>query len=309
VNAMDRIEFHAMGTQVTAVVDAEALPSLDQVPLWFAGWEKTLSRFREDGELSRLNRTTGTRHSVSPTLLEVLQASLAAAVVSEGLVVPTLHDAMLAEGYDRSFDEMIAVSSADRKRVASRPDGLWKSIEVNQVEGSVHLPLGARLDLGGIAKGWAADRAARMLSASGPALVDAGGDISVTGPPQDGYGWPIGVADPYQPGKTIELLMVEAGGIATSGRDRRRWMQDGQWKHHIIDPRTGLSARTDVLTATVLAPDVLQAEVAAKVALILGSREGLQWIEERPWLAGLLVLGNGELCPSSRLHQYQWSAV
>jgi thiamine biosynthesis lipoprotein len=86
-------------------------------------------------------------------------------------------------------------------------------------------------------------------------------------------------------------------------------MQDGQWKHHIIDPRTGLSARTDVLTATVLAPDVLQAEVAAKVALILGSREGLQWIEERPWLAGLLVLGNGELCPSSRLHQYQWSAV
>jgi thiamine biosynthesis lipoprotein len=86
--------------------------------------------------------------------------------------------------------------------------------------------------------------------------------------------------------------------VATSGRDYRRWKQDGRWNHHIIDPRTGEPAVTDVLTATVVAPNVMEAEMAAKVVLILGSREGLEWLERRSGYAGLVVQETGAVITS-----------
>jgi thiamine biosynthesis lipoprotein len=101
--------------------------------------------------------------------------------------------------------------------------------------------------------------------------------------------------------------MIERGGVATSGKDYRRWQLDSVWQHHIIDPRTGLPAQTDVLTATVIAPSAVEAEVAAKVALISGSRAGLEWLEADPTLAGMLVLEDGQRIYSQRIHEYLWS--
>jgi thiamine biosynthesis lipoprotein len=165
----------------------------------------------------------------------------------------------------------------------------------------LRLSPGTRLDLSGIAKGWAADQAARRLALLGPSLVDAGGDIAVCGPRLSGEPWPVAIPDPFNPTENIDLLLLEQGGVATSGRDRRRWLKDGWWRHHIIDPRTGLPAQTEVLTATVLAPNAQTAEMAAKTALILGSWQGIAWLDARPELAGLLVLEDGE-----RVHSRQW---
>jgi thiamine biosynthesis lipoprotein len=170
----------------------------------------------------------------------------------------------------------------------------------------VRLPPGARLDLGGVAKGWAADRAARRLGATGPALVDASGDIAASAPPRGAPGWAIGVADPGDPGGQLALLCLARGGVATSGRDYRRWRRAGRWWHHLIDPRTGLPAETDVVSATVVAPTALDAEVAAKVALLLGQRVGLAWLEARPWLAGLLVGPDGRVATSRRWSRHLW---
>jgi thiamine biosynthesis lipoprotein len=164
-----------------------------------------------------------------------------------------------------------------------------------------------RLDFGGMAKGWAADQAARRLSSVAPALVDAGGDIAVSDAMASGEAWPIAIADPFKADADLDLLMVNRGGVATSGRDYRRWQREGKWLHHIIDPRTGAPAETDVLTATVIGPTTAEAEVAAKVALILGSQTGMQWIEARPELAGLLVLENGQVVRSRRLDKYMWA--
>ena len=100
--------------------------------------------------------------------------------------------------------------------------------------------------------------------------------------------------------------MLGRCGVATSGRDRRRWQQDGVWRHHIIDPRTGMPAETDVLSATVIAPDLIWAEIAAKTAFILGSQAGLAWIEERPALAAVLVLEDGRGLFSTRMEGYLW---
>jgi thiamine biosynthesis lipoprotein len=144
----------------------------------------------------------------------------------------------------------------------------------------------------------------QRLRQLGPTLIDAGGDIAVSGPRADGSPWPIGVANPFAPGEMLELLLTVCGGVATSGRDYRRWRQGAVWRHHIIDPRSGQPAATDVLSATVIAPQLCAAEVGAKVALILGSVEGLAWIEARPHLAGLLVCADGTVIRSSRLAQF-----
>ncbi len=286
--------------------DDSARKALAQAPAWFAEWEASLSRFREDSELSALNRAGGKPMQVSETMWLVLEAALAAASKSEGLVTPTLLDAVQAAGYDRSF-ESLATSTASANTPMNKSIGNWRAIERTAKTRTVRMPREMRLDLGGVAKGWAADQAAQRLSAFGPALVDAGGDIAVSAAMASGEAWPIAVADPFKADSDLDLLMIGQGGVATSGRDYRRWQRDGKWQHHIIDPRTGAPAETDVLTATVIARTTAEAEVAAKVALILGSREGLQWIEARPKLAGLLALENGQVVRSRRLDDYTWT--
>ncbi len=100
--------------------------------------------------------------------------------------------------------------------------------------------------------------------------------------------------------------MLGACGVATSGTDYRRWKQGGRWSHHLIDPRTGLPAQTDVVTATVVAPNALLAEMAAKTVLILGSGPGLDWLENQPGFAALVVLETGEILFSHHLEAYFW---
>lgn len=313
---MQRHEFRAMGCQMLAVLDSNeprAAEWLAQVLGWFAEWEQRLSRFRDDSELVQLNRCSGMLVQVSEILWDVIQAALQAAQRSQGLVTPTMLAQLELAGYDRSFDliERSAARDQSRELVAGPqalvPTGDWHAIAWSPEDHLVRLPPGVQLDLGGIAKGWAADRAASLLGANAPALVDAGGDIAVSGPMADGRPWPIEVADPTDPLGRLELLLLSAGAVATSGRDYRCWRQGNAWQHHILDPRTGRPAQTDVLSATVIAPTAREAEMAAKVALIRGSRDGMAWIEARPSLAGLVVCDDGRVARSRRLANYVWN--
>jgi thiamine biosynthesis lipoprotein len=124
---------------------------------------------------------------------------------------------------------------------------------------SITLGRGARLDLGGIAKGYAVDRAVAILAADGPCLVNAGGDLAVAG-----GAWPVAVEG------TELTLELTAGALATSGRDRRTWQRGGEERHHLIDPATGRPATSELLRATVVAPTAVEAEVLAKVAFLTG---------------------------------------
>ncbi|MEO7913726.1 MAG: FAD:protein FMN transferase [Roseiflexaceae bacterium] len=307
---MRQHEFRAMGCQMLAALDVEtpaAAERLAEVPDWVAEWERRLSRFRDDSELAWLNRQAGGSVQVSDILWDVVKTALQAAQRSHGLVTPTLLAELELAGYDCSFDMLDAHMLAGSPSPAT-PSGDWNAVVLRLGSRSICLPPGVRLDLGGVAKGWAADRAAHQLAAHGPALIDAGGDISVSGPMADGSPWPIGVADPTEIDGQIELLLLASGGVATSGRDYRRWRQGGSWQHHIIDPRTGHPAVTDVLSATVVASSAREAEMAAKTVLILGSRAGLAWIEARPSLAALLVREDRRIVRSQRLEQFTWQA-
>jgi FAD:protein FMN transferase len=303
---MQQISFRAMGCQMMAAIDS-ALPKhqaqLNEVPDWFESWEQHLSRFRPDSELSQVNRRGG-HQSVSQVLAQVMSAAQTAQRQSGGLVNPLLLNALETAGYDRDFVDL-------PEEIAAQDDMLpmtqnW-NLGLDFDNRKLTVPPGARLDLGGIAKGWAADQTAQRLGKLAPALVDAGGDVAASAPQADGSPWLVGVAHPIDPDEQIDLVLLWEGGVATSGRDYRRWRKGGGWQHHIIDPRTGHPARTDVLSATVVAPSARMAETAAKSVLILGSLEGLHWLDERPELAGLIVLDDGDTIPSRRWLNHVWS--
>jgi thiamine biosynthesis lipoprotein len=305
---MKRLEFHAMGSRMLAVVDSPSPAAgrlLQRVPGWFEEWEQALSRFRFDSELSRLNRSAGRPMPVSETLWEVFQAAREIELETGGLVRPTVLDALTRAGYDRSFELLPAAGAPAAAEGPDLPD-LATAVGWEESTRSLCLPETVHLDFGGVAKGWAAEQAAGRLGRSGPALVDAGGDIAVSGPRPGGGAWPIGVRDPFQAEGHFETLRVERGGVATSGIDYHRWQQGGAWNHHIIDPRTGRPAATDLLTVTIVASDAIRAEAAAKAVLILGAAAGMDWLEADPGLAGLLVLQSGERRYSRHMQSYLW---
>ncbi len=301
-------EFRAMGCHMLAALDSasfEPAQELEKVADWFEQWEAVLSRFRPESELSRLNNAPEISHPVSETMLSVFQAAVQAERESRGLVTPTVLEALVSAGYETSFDSLSRVQYAPA--TSDLPRFTLAEVAWSVTPPSLRLPAGLRLDFGGIAKGWAAQQAMQRLAAFGPALVNAGGDIAISGPLLDGEPWPVDIRDPFHAGESLGLLMLGRCGVATSGQDYRRWQQNDAWRHHIIDPRSGLPAETDVISASVIAPTVLKAETAAKCALILGSSAGLDWLEARPSLAGMLLLKDGRLVYSSRFMQYLWS--
>jgi thiamine biosynthesis lipoprotein len=247
-----------MGTQIELFLQARAPEGvIREAEHEFRRLELVLSRFRPDSELSRLNRARTMR--VGPELAEVVRLAVDARETTRGRFDPTVYNAVVSAGYDRSF-ELIEAESTCASHVGVPP-----CLGRIEIDGDlVVIEAGFGLDLGGIAKGWAADRVCAMLSSAGPALVDAGGDLVGAG-----RTWPIGVSTPA---RTITLGLRD-GALATSGRDRRRWIRDGNEAHHLIDPATGAPANGDVLTVTVAAGTAAEAEVLAKALFLSGGAE------------------------------------
>ena len=301
---LQKTEFRAMGCRIFAAIDSPSPPTtLNELPHWFDEWEDRLSRFRPDSELNRINRANGVPTQVSPVFADVLENAIAAEALSDGLVTPVLLDALVSAGYDRSFSLIPDnVFGAQPAQIGFIPR--LAEIDWDPTTSTLWLPPDVHLDFGGVAKGWAADQAARRLSTFGAALVDGQGDIAITAPQADGSPWQIGVANPFEPTDNILLLHIPKGGVATSGRDHRNWLRNGIPAHHIIDPRTGIPAETDVLTATAIAPSVMQAEAVAKTLLILGSENALFWLDAHPEFAALLVLEDGQVLTSENLEKF-----
>ncbi len=290
-----RTSFGAMGTTVALLLPDDASELYTRVVReLFDVWERTLSRFQPDSELSRLNRQTGTPTVVSELLFSVLTTALDAAAATGGLYDPTLLPQMLYVGYDRTFGEMDADQPAP---LASYPPVTagWRDVALDAATRRVTLPHGVGLDFGGIAKGLAVDAALDTLRRQGisRALVNAGGDLAVIGLPPALDHWPIAI-----PGRDRQwVLALERGAVATSGIARRYWRQDGIERHHLLDPRSGLPAESGIWSVSVVASTCAQAEVAAKVAFILGAVRGVRFLEDHR-LAGVLVARGGRWYPA-----------
>jgi thiamine biosynthesis lipoprotein len=276
-----------MGTEVTVLAPAPSLNrATEAVRLLFETWEQALSRFRPDSELSRLNRAGA--GSVSPLLLNVVEAAVAAARRTHGVFDPTLLPHLVAAGYDRDF-ALIGERGTESSAPAAGT-GAWRGLGIDPDRRFVRLPAGAAIDLGGIAKGMAVDAASAELDRMGLPwhAVDAGGDLRVSGVPEGHEVWSVGV----EAGDTEVTIGLRSGALATSSVLGRRWIAAGESRHHLIDPRTGVPARSSVVSVTAAAPTCEGAEVAAKAALILGPEFGPAMLMSLA-PAGLLVLDTG----------------
>lgn len=298
--------FRAMNTRVEAWLYSQSDESvLVEVQRLFQSFEKRLSRFDPHSELSKLNAHTGPEGFVaSPTLLDALEVALLAAQATNGLYDPTILTSLEKAGYDRSFEQVAqpaplqpgfavpAASSAGQP--AWRPVS-FRSIQFNRPRREIYKPAGVRLDLGGMGKGWAVDRAADQLQGLGPFLVNAGGDIFAYQSPPGQKGWSIDLVHPLASELSMARMWLHHRALATSTIAKRRWLHEGRPMHHLIDPRTGQSAETDALSVSVIADRTVLAEIYAKVALILGSEQGLAFLQNLLGVEGLIYTADSRI--------------
>lgn len=275
-------------TVTTVGVEADELArSMQEIRDLAELWEARFSRFRPESELSQLNDRAGKGPvEISPELFAAIDRAVEAARATGGLFSPLVLPAVRAAGYDRDFAELRTSGLARAGDSHPVPD--IDVILLDHVAGTISLPAGCGIDLGGIAKGAFIDAVVDRFAPDWPGgCVNAGGDLRIWGDPPDGDCWTVGIEYPSQP----ELDVVQArlvdpnavSAIATSGRNRRRWQTERGPAHHLIDPTTGLWAEGRIETATAFAADAVGADLAAKTLFLSTSRQQLP------------VLGNASL--------------
>lgn len=248
--------------------------------------ETSVSRFRPDSELSIVNRQTGDWTTVSWYFVEVLTAALDVAELSDGIVDPCLAHLVDAAGY-QSWRGGDPIPEADERVLGAGHS--WRDVEIVPAgsHARVRVPPGLSLDLGAVAKGWLADRVAERAVADfgSDAVANMGGDLRAIAHAEP---WTI-TADPSHPDCGETDLVVWDAGLATSGVGRRTWTnRDGKRAHHIIDPRTGLSADTPWWSCSVLANGAAAANAASTAGIILAA-DGPSWVGRQgldAWFVG-----------------------
>jgi thiamine biosynthesis lipoprotein len=285
--------WHALGTTAVLRAPAHRIDHARAVAQReIATIDRAANRFDPASELSQINAAGGRRREISRGARDALRLAIDAAELTGGAVDPTVGQTMNELGYDRDWDLLVHVSpdtpleGGEIVRRCTRARGLerrrWRSIELWDDPPAVRVPPTIRLDLGATAKALAADLAASAAAdaAGAGVLLALGGDIATSGPPPPG-GWPIRVADDHRDGQagSVQDIVIESGGLATSSLVPRRWYHDGRPVHHIVDPRTGAPVAPRWRTASVAAADCAQANIAATAAIVLGDAAP-------DWLAG-----------------------
>jgi thiamine biosynthesis lipoprotein len=282
-----------MGTTAHVVVvaddggDADAL--LETAAARLDELEARWSRFLPTSEVSRLNAAGGAPVVVSPDTMLLIERAVAGWRSTAGRFDPTVLPALVAAGYDQTFDDLPADAGAD---AVPQPSPGCAGIEIDPIVHSVRLPRDVAFDAGGIGKGLAADLVVAQLRLAGAqgVCMNIGGDLRVEGDGPRGDGWTIDLDHPLgaaSPGR----VHLRAGAVASTWRTKRAWGNDKS-RHHLIDPVTGAPAFTGLAGVSVLTAEAWWAEVLAKAAFLAGPDAGAALIEEHG-AVGLLVDDHG----------------
>ena len=251
--------------------------------------EAKYSRYLDDSVVSSINAAAGGAPvRVDEETLGLLMFADACFRQSEGLFDAT--SGVLRRAWN--FKEPHVPTQAELD--ALLPLVGWDAVEISNAH--VRLPrAGMQLDFGGFGKEYAVDRAALVLRDAGVAsgLVNLAGDVAILGPQPDGSPWRVGIRHPRRADALIATLPVASGAIATSGDYERFIDVDGVRHCHILDPRTGRSAR-GFQSVTVHAPSCLVAGTASTIAMLKGRDDGLAWLRELGF-SHLCVLEDGSV--------------
>ncbi|MEX0789282.1 MAG: FAD:protein FMN transferase [Actinomycetota bacterium] len=250
------------------------------------------SRFKPESELTALNNDPREQVGVSPVMARFVRAALDAAEATGGLVDFTFLNEIEAAGYKEDrFRGTLSLPLAlalgpERRPGGSDPGARWKQVEVDLDASVVTRPVGMRFDGGGIVKGLAADMVAGRLGGHPGFAVDCEGDVRVGG--TEGAVRLLESPNPFG-GPLLHEFEVSDGALATSSIAKRSWFQSMKPTHHLLDPRTGVSAFTGVVQASALAPTALEGEALAKAAVLSGPEGAEAWLPH----GGVLLFDDG----------------
>lgn len=245
--------------------------------------EALMSANLKDSTIGKINAAAGIRPVKSDReTMQVLQTALHFASDSGGRFDPTIGP--LVKLWDIGGPKPTVPEPEEINKARSLID--WRRIVINTEESTIFLPAeGMRIDLGAIAKGYAADELATMIRRWGikRAMIDLGGNIFALGSKTEGTPWHIGIRNPEQTGGAPVLsLYVSDKSMVTSGIYERFFIENGTHYHHILDPETGSPANSDIFSVSIISPRSIEADALSTTLFLLGIQKGLKYIESIP---------------------------
>ena len=259
--------------------------------------DRLMSTWKEDTEISKVNREAS-KHPVkiSQELFRLLQVSVDYSELTHGAFDITY----ASVGYLYDFKKGV---HPDQKAIDKALPGInWRHMKLDARKTTVYFTRpGMRIDLGGIAKGYSVDRGIEILQKQGitRAMVNAGGDTRIIG---DRFGkpWVVGIRDPDHEGKTFLRMPLKDTAFSTSGDYERYFDEDGKRFHHIIDPKTGDSARK-CRSVTIISGNATRTDALTKSVFIMGPEEGIAFIDTLPDVDAVAVSPEGKVFYSKGL--------
>jgi thiamine biosynthesis lipoprotein len=243
-----------------------------------------MSIYKENSEISILNRE-GKNH-LSIETLQVIREAINFSKITGG-------------AFDITCKPLINLwKKAKKEKVIPSPEETKKALslvgyEKILLEGEMarFKQKGMQIDLGGIAKGYAVDRAIEALRKNGirRALINAGGDLYALGNGPGDEKWKVGIQDPREEGKLLGIIKVKDVGVATSGDYRRYFTIEGKRFSHIVNPKTGQTVQDVPMSVTVIAPDATTTDALATGIFVLGPQAGMKLIDSLPQVEGMIV--------------------
>ena len=290
-----------MGTRVAVELwtddAALATRAMDAVMAEMRRTDELMSTYKPESQLSQVNAHAYERPvRVDPEIVDVVEKSFEFSRMSDGAFDVTY----ASIGY--LYDYRQHVRPTDEQIHSALPTVDWRQVQVNRAEGTIRfLRPGMRIDLGGIAKGYAVDRCTEMLRAMGieHAMVNAGGDTRLLGD-RRGKPWVVGVRDPRNDGRMATRLPLEDEAISTSGDYERYFEENGVRYHHILVPGTGKAAR-DVRSVSIIGPDAITTDGLSTTVFVLGVERGLALVERLPGIEAVIVDKDGAVFHSQGL--------
>ena len=288
------VTFRAFDTvcAVSADVDVAALREVEAL---CARYELLLSRFNPESRLFALNAAAGEWVDVGEELAGVLHAALGYCERTGGMFDITMG------GVCRLWDFKRGVVPGDVAIAEALAHVDWRNVQVEGTRARITDPQ-ATIDLGGMAKGYIADRVIDLLKHHGATtgVINLGGNVACLGSKPDGSAWNVGLRAPVPSGGNLQAasfasVSVCGKSVVTSGVYERAFMRDGRVLHHILDPRTGKPAETDVLSATVIADESLDADGYTTALIIMGADQALAFAEQTPGIETILLTTNAHL--------------
>ncbi|MFW6119640.1 MAG: FAD:protein FMN transferase [Petrotogales bacterium] len=298
---------YLLGTYVTINIASEELSSVELASNAFQEIARIDSKFGKNSEnMKNINETYENWISVDKETFSIIKTCIEIAENTAGAFDPTVYSLVELWGFTSTNSTPSVPSDNAIDEVLERIN--YRNIVVDEDNNKIKMLNGSLIDLSGIAKGYAVDRAIKVIKEMDPeatGYIDAGGDIGIIGPKYGERPWVIGIRHPRsdRADEAIEYLKLYDGAVATSGDYERYFIENGIRYHHLINPNTGRPARNGSISATIINNSAMLADAYATAAFIMGKAPGVTFLPRYGSLV-LLVQENLSVYKSPGIEGY-----